>query len=170
MLVHTVEHYYHAVVEGKEPKTDGERVRMVINAIRRAQKKIEGSFAACVAFPDLPGIFAMKSGSSLYAGKGSDAAGDFIVVSSDLTSVLSKTRFLIPLAEGEVIYFTEQDYLVFSLHDDTEHRPGLSTTSWKSTRKSYSRSSRGTGPSARRSSSTCSSCTRSSICKSWMQP
>jgi glucosamine 6-phosphate synthetase-like amidotransferase/phosphosugar isomerase protein len=125
MLVHTVEHYYHAVVEGKEPKTDGERVRMVINAIRRAQKKIEGSFAACVAFPDLPGIFAMKSGSSLYAGKGSDAAGDFIVVSSDLTSVLSKTRFLIPLAEGEVIYFTEQDYLVFSLHDDTEHRPGL---------------------------------------------
>ncbi len=60
-------------------------------------------------------MVAVKSGSSLYAGLGSDAHGDFVVVSSDLTSVLSKTRMLIPLAEGEGIWFTEREYLVFSL-------------------------------------------------------
>lgn len=125
MLVHTVEHYYHNAVVGRLPETGEDKVKAAIEAIRRAQAKVEGSFAACVAFPDLPGIFAMKSGSSLYAGKGSDTAGDFIVVSSDLTSVLAKTRYLIPLQEGEGIYFTESEYLVFSLHQDREHRPGL---------------------------------------------
>jgi glucosamine 6-phosphate synthetase-like amidotransferase/phosphosugar isomerase protein len=56
---------------------------------------------------------------------GSDEDGEFIVVSSDLTSVLAKTRFLIPLVEGQGIYFTASDYFVFSLHDGQRCRPGL---------------------------------------------
>jgi glucosamine 6-phosphate synthetase-like amidotransferase/phosphosugar isomerase protein len=47
------------------------------------------------------------------------------VVSSDLTSVLSKTRFLIPLSEGEGVYFTSTDYKVFSLREDKESAPEL---------------------------------------------
>ena len=84
-----------------------------------------GSYAACVSVPDIEGIFAVKAGSSLYAGKGSDEDGDFILVSSDLTSVLAKTRFLIPLLEGQGIYFGADDYFVFSLLDGSRSRPGL---------------------------------------------
>ncbi len=125
MLVHVVEHYYDETTRGRRPRTDAARIKAMIRAIRKAERKVEGSYAACVAFPDLPGVFAMKSGSSLYAGKGSDNAGEFIVVSSDLTSVLSKTRYLIPLSEGEGIYFTHAEYKVFSLTRSGEKVPGL---------------------------------------------
>lgn len=125
MIVHEVEHYYDGIVRRNPPKTDEERIQATIEAIRRTDRKAEGSYAACLGFPDFPGIFAVKSGSSLYAGKGTDAAGDFVVVSSDLTSVLSKTRFLIPLAEGEGLYFTHNDYRVFSLSNGATHKPAL---------------------------------------------
>ena len=88
---------------------------LLMDAARQADAKADGSYAAAFADPRVPGVVAVKSGSSLYAGIGSDAHGDFVVVSSDLTSVLSKTRMLIPLAEGEGIWFTERDYLVFTL-------------------------------------------------------
>jgi len=106
------------------PPPDG--VLIMVDAIRRAEALAEGSYAAAVADPLLPGVFAVKSGSSLYAGLGSDGRGDFVVVSSDLSSVLSKTRALIPLAEGEGIWFTERDYLVFSLRGEASFsRPRL---------------------------------------------
>lgn len=88
---------------------------LLIHAVRQADAKAEGSYAAAFCDPAVPGVVAVKSGSSLYAGIGTDAHGDFVVVSSDLTSVLSKTRMLIPLAEGEGLWFTEREYLVFSL-------------------------------------------------------
>ncbi len=125
MLVHEVEHYYDRLSAQGTPSSDEQRVQLMVRAIRRAQRRIRGSYAACVAFPDLPGIFAMKSGSSLYAGKGSDEYGPFILVSSDLTSVLSKTRYLISLSEGEGIYFTDNDYFVFSLGEDRQWQPKL---------------------------------------------
>jgi glucosamine 6-phosphate synthetase-like amidotransferase/phosphosugar isomerase protein len=90
-------------------------VLRMIDALRKAEALMEGSYAASIADPKLPGIFAIKSGSSLYAGIGSDSSGNFIVVSSDLTSVLSKTRALIPLSEGEGLWFTHDNYLVFNL-------------------------------------------------------
>ena len=79
-----------------------------------------GSYAACFTVPGLDGIFAIKSGSSLYAGQGHDENGPFVVVSSDLTSILAKTRYLIPLQEGEGLYFTHDDYLLFSLSTEKE--------------------------------------------------
>jgi len=88
---------------------------LLMDAARKADARAEGSYAAAFADPKVPGVVAVKSGSSLYAGIGHDAQGDFVVVSSDLTSVLSKTRLLIPLAEGEGIWFTERHYLIFSL-------------------------------------------------------
>jgi len=125
MLVHVVEHEYDELARERPPADDAAKIALVIDAIRRTQHRVEGSYAACLAFPDLPGVFAIKAGSSLYAGQGSDAHGAFVVVSSDLTSVLSKTRFLIPLSEGEGLYFTEDDYRVFSLTAARESKPGL---------------------------------------------
>ncbi len=125
MLVHLIEHFYASLIGHKKNPDLYEKLELFKQAIRKAEKKAIGSYAACISAPDFPGVFAIKSGSSLYAGKGQDAGGEFIVVSSDLTSVLSKTRFLIPLSEGEAIYFTHNDYMVFSLSENTEHKPGL---------------------------------------------
>jgi glucosamine--fructose-6-phosphate aminotransferase (isomerizing) len=125
MLVHVVEHFF-AEEGGLDPALDAERRReAALRAIRRADAAVVGSYAACIALPGIPGVFAMKAGSSLYAGKGADAGGEYVVVSSDLTSVLSKTRALIPLAEGEGLYFTHADYVVFSLREPRESRPPL---------------------------------------------
>lgn len=126
MVVHLVEHFYYGLMIKSKPETNDQKIALMIKAIRKAQKMIEGSYAACVTLPEIPGVFAIKAGSSLYAGKGSDSAGNFIVVSSDLTSVLSKTRFLIPLVEGDGIYFDNENYKVFSLTEDKEWIPKLS--------------------------------------------
>jgi glucosamine--fructose-6-phosphate aminotransferase (isomerizing) len=125
MLVHLVEHFYHEQLTPRREHSPATRVDDLLQAIRRANQKAVGSYAACITAPDIEGIFAVKAGSSLYAGKGSDEDGDFILVSSDLTSVLAKTRFLIPLAEGQGVYFTASEYFVFSLHDGSRSVPGL---------------------------------------------
>ncbi len=95
------------------PLDDG--VLLLIDAVRKAEAEAEGSYAAAVADPQLPGVVAIKSGSSLYAGMGTDADGGFVVVSSDLSSVLTKTRLLIPLAEGEGLWYDHDRYVVFNL-------------------------------------------------------
>lgn len=125
MLVHLVEHFYHEGLGQRKKSAAPGRVDDLLQAILRANQKAQGSYAACISAADIEGIFAVKAGSSLYAGKGSDENGDFIVVSSDLTSVLAKTRFLIPLLEGQGIYFTASDYFVFSLADGKRSLPGL---------------------------------------------
>ena len=104
-------------LSGGSPDTP-DAALLLIDAARRANARAEGSYAAAFADPQAKGIVAVKSGSSLYAGVGHDAQGEFIVVSSDLTSVLSKTRMLIPLAEGEGLYFTENSWLLFTLHGE----------------------------------------------------
>ncbi len=125
MLVHLIEHFYHEQLSLSKKHTPLTRVDDLLQAILRANRKAQGSYAACVSAPDIEGIFAVKAGSSLYAGKGSDEDGDFILVSSDLTSVLAKTRFLIPLVEGQGIYFSAGEYFVFSLQDGSRSVPGL---------------------------------------------
>jgi len=96
-----------------------DEVLLIIDAIRKAEEEADGSYAAAIADPQVPGVFAIKSGSSLYAGMGKDADGNFVVVSSDLTSVIAKTPMLIPLAEGEGVWYTNDRYLVFTLHGET---------------------------------------------------
>jgi glucosamine 6-phosphate synthetase-like amidotransferase/phosphosugar isomerase protein len=130
IIVHLVEEHYAANLASPDAPREAMRaayaasglktgvpdgVLLMIDAIRKAEGLAEGSYAAAVADPRVEGVFAIKSGSSLYAGLGKDGAGDFVVVSSDLTSVLSKTRALIPLSEGEGLWYTDKDYLVFSL-------------------------------------------------------
>jgi len=130
MLVHLIEEHYAEILKSDTEaskhahalyKKAGIRADLsiqhcaMIEAIRRAESEAIGSYAACVADPDIDGVFAIKSGSSLYAGIGSDAHGSFVVVSSDLSSVLSKTKILIPLLEGQGIWYNHMSYVVFSL-------------------------------------------------------
>ena len=97
----------------------------MIEAIRQGSCKIRGSYAAVIVDPVLEEAYAIKSGSSLYVGKGADDTGDFILTSSDLSAVLSLTRILIPLSEGEFIHFDNADWTVYSLTDPhlAERRP-----------------------------------------------
>jgi glucosamine 6-phosphate synthetase-like amidotransferase/phosphosugar isomerase protein len=141
IIVHLVEEEYAANLAAPDAPTEAmraayaasglkggvpDKVLLMIDAIRKAEGLAEGSYAAAVADPAVEGVFAIKSGSSLYAGLGADSNGDFIVISSDLTSVLSKTRSLIPLAEGEGLWFTDKEYLVFSLGGEASFsRPRL---------------------------------------------
>lgn len=97
----------------REGVPDG--VLRMIDALRKAQVLAGGAYSAVVADPDLPGIFAINSGSSLYAGVGRDEYGGFVITSSDLTSVLSKTRSLIPVSEGEGLWFSGSGPILFSL-------------------------------------------------------
>ncbi|MDP2876697.1 MAG: SIS domain-containing protein [Holophaga sp.] len=127
MITHLAEHFYaenvanpipvleacHAVLKPGAAIPDS--AFLLMDAARKANAQAEGSYAAAFADPHGMGVVAVKSGSSLYAGIGTDAFGEFVVVSSDLTSVLSKTRMLIPLAEGEGIWFTEREYVIFKL-------------------------------------------------------
>ncbi len=130
MITHLVEDFYAAAKADPGPVLAAARsglaaagltppipdgALLLIHAVRQADAKAEGSYAAAFCDPAVPGVVVVKSGSSLYAGLGTDAHGEFVVVSSDLTSVLSKTRMLIPLTEGEGLWFTEREYLVFSL-------------------------------------------------------
>jgi glucosamine 6-phosphate synthetase-like amidotransferase/phosphosugar isomerase protein len=125
MLVHVVEHMFADELEAAGNPTGAARFEAALSAIRRAKKTIEGSWAAVVSLPGIDGVFAMKAGSSLYAGRGSDAAGEFAVASSDLTSVLAKTRFLIPLAEGEGVHLRHDGYAVFSFDGGDVRVPPL---------------------------------------------
>ncbi len=129
IIVHLAEHHYAAnlahpgevIARGKAAAQEAgiqdipDGVVLMADAIRKAEAEAEGSYAAAVADPQLAGCFAIKSGSSLYAGLGEDGDGSFIVVSSDLSSVLAKTRQLIPLSEGEGLWYTHDRYIVFTL-------------------------------------------------------
>lgn len=130
IVVHLVEDHYAANLSAPEAALGAmrrawaasglkdeppEAVLLLMDAVRKAEAEAEGSYAAAVADPRVPGVFAIKSGSSLYAGAGADDSGPFVVVSSDLSSVLTKTRMLIPLAEGEGLWYDHERYLVFSL-------------------------------------------------------
>lgn len=133
MITHLAEHFYALGLADPAPIVDAARAALasagidldltdtallLIEGARQAKAKAEGSYAAAFCDPASPGVVAVKAGSSLYAGIGTDENGEFVVVSSDLTSVLSKTPMLIPLAEGQGIWFTERTYVIFSLADE----------------------------------------------------
>lgn len=109
MLVHTIEHFFAiALKKLKDPLNREQRYGALKKAILEASKKIIGSFAAVVADPVTELMACVKAGSSLYMGEGSDKAhGGFILASSDLASVLTMTKILYPIKEGEFALYTD---------------------------------------------------------------
>lgn len=108
MVVHLVEHYFAAALE----ETD-DRDAAMRQAVVRASRQLEGSFAAVVVDPVTRRLCAIKRGSSLYFGVGQDEHGDaFAIASSDLSSVLKRTHVLVGLKEGEYVQFDAKGHEV----------------------------------------------------------
>ncbi len=121
MLVHTVEHYFDTYLE-KHPDnmhSDHEtRKECMRKAIISASEKVVGSYAAVIVDPVTEISYAIKAGSSLYAGKGtSDDNNNFILLSSDLTAILKFTKNVIDLKEGTFIEYKSDTYQVFAFKD-----------------------------------------------------
>jgi glucosamine 6-phosphate synthetase-like amidotransferase/phosphosugar isomerase protein len=119
MVVHTVEHFFAAelaalpVGESAAPRA---RQRAMRRALSTAAAHLKGSYAAVVIDPVTLTAWAIKQGSSLYFGFGTDAEfGNFCIASSDLSSVLKLTRVLLPLSEGQFIEFSAAGYQAYAL-------------------------------------------------------
>lgn len=110
MLIHTIEHFFAIELNKlKNDKDARQRYAALKTAIIAASEKITGSFAAVVADPVTELMACIKAGSSLYMGEGAhDGKGRFIIASSDLASVLSMTKTLYPVKEGEFALYTDR--------------------------------------------------------------
>jgi glucosamine 6-phosphate synthetase-like amidotransferase/phosphosugar isomerase protein len=116
MLIHTIEHFFALELQFKDAANPAVREKAMRNAIIKAGKKAVGSFAAIVVDPVTRVVTAIKAGSSLYLGRGSDPiGGDFVIASSDLASVLQLTRILIPIKEKEFAVFSPNQFDLFDL-------------------------------------------------------
>lgn len=118
MLVHLVEHHARLQLDAGAAGLD-EAVRKGIVA---AAAEMDGSYAAIIVVPGTGTSFAVKSGSSLYAGLGEHPDEDgrpnrFFVASSDLTAVLGETRMLLPLRKGQFVEYTAERFQVWALCD-----------------------------------------------------
>lgn len=121
MLVHTVEHFFAEELKFKNIHDHSIRYKALIAAIREAYKKVTGSFAAIIVDPVTKNVAAIKSGSSLYIGQGQDPdSGYFSIASSDLASVLSLTKILVPIKEGEFSIFNGNSFHMFELSTANE--------------------------------------------------
>ncbi len=97
----------------RECMPDG--VLRMIDAIRKADALIEGSYAAVMADPRLPGIFAVQSGEELLAARNADELGDYSIVVSDAASILKATDMPEPLPEGQGVWCTGKSFVTFNL-------------------------------------------------------
>ncbi|MCG2761269.1 MAG: SIS domain-containing protein, partial [Candidatus Delongbacteria bacterium] len=120
MLVHTVEHYFDMYLErynDEEQRNKEIRRDCMKKAILSSSEKIVGSYAAVIVDPVTEISYAIKAGSSLYAGKGAIDDNNFILLSSDLTAILKFTKNIIDLKEGTFIEYTSDEYQVYSFKD-----------------------------------------------------
>jgi len=117
MLVHCVEHFFAIELTKGDHKDAKFRYDALKKAIIDANKKITGSFAAVIIDPVTENMVAIKAGSSLYMGQGHDVVGgSFIMVSSDLASVLSQTKILIPINENEFCMFNDKAFTLYNIN------------------------------------------------------
>lgn len=112
MVVHTVEHFFARELA----RSPGERRAAMRRAVVAAAERLQGSFAAVIVDPVTRVAWAIKQGSSLYFGIGSDKTGGrFAIASSDLSSVLKLTRVVVPLAEGELVEYEPGGHQVYAI-------------------------------------------------------
>lgn len=121
MVVHMIEHHFAAELEALAPAERGDEAQRrtaMRRAIVAAHAALEGSFAAVVVDRRTRVVWAIKAGSSLYAGLGEDPEhGAFAIASSDLSCVLRMTRRLVPMQRGEFVEMTHDAITVYSLSD-----------------------------------------------------
>jgi glucosamine 6-phosphate synthetase-like amidotransferase/phosphosugar isomerase protein len=130
MVVHTVEHFFArelkqvATRAGDADTNAGMRCRAMRRALLSAAANLEGSFAAVIVDPVTHVMWAVKQGSSLYFGLGTDPVGGrFAIASSDLSSVLKLTRIIVPIIEGEFVEYAPLRHQIYSIEDRTVRTP-----------------------------------------------
>ena len=124
MVVHTVEHFFARELERSPEKDASARRRCMRAALLTAATKLEGSFAAVIVDPVTRVMWAVKQGSSLYFGVGTDAVGGpFAIASSDLSSVLKLTRVVVPISEGEFVEYEPGSHTIYAIVDRTLKTP-----------------------------------------------
>lgn len=133
MVVHSIEHGFAAALdalpaaERAEPAVRREVMRAAIVA---AAERIKGSFAAVMVDRPSQGVWAIKAGSSLYAGVGVDPKGGaFAIASSDLSCVLKMTDQLVGLQRGEFAELVPGGVAVYGLADGAPRERPVATSS-----------------------------------------
>lgn len=95
-------------------------------AVRKALREVRGAYAIATIFEKEPDkLIAAKLGSPLVVGQGN---GEFFVA-SDIPAMLSHTREMIFLDDGEVVVFTNQDMKVTTLSGSIRDKE-VKTITW----------------------------------------
>jgi glucosamine 6-phosphate synthetase-like amidotransferase/phosphosugar isomerase protein len=117
MLVHLIEHIYDdELASGRHGSPEAAMRQAVVTAAGR----VEGAYAAIIVIPETGTSYAIKAGSSLYAGIGVlDEAepNPFFLASSDLTAVLGQTRMILPLRRGQFVEYRADSYQVYAYEE-----------------------------------------------------
>lgn len=123
--------------KGKEPisQTDTEIAAMVIDdcytgdpeaAIRKAITKLEGAYAFCIMFADIPEvIYAVRNGSPLVAAHSNQGS----IVASDMVALVSYTKHYFVLEEGHIAKMTKDEILVKNENNEI-YGPHIHHISW----------------------------------------
>ena len=123
--------------KGKEPisQTDTEVAAMVIDdcytgdpeaAIRKAITKLEGAYAFCIMFADIPEvIYAVRNGSPLVAAHSNQGS----IVASDMVALVSYTKHYFVLEEGHIAKMTKDEILVKNENNEV-YGPHIHHISW----------------------------------------
>lgn len=116
-------------------QTDSEIAAMVINdcykgdpeaAIRKAIRKMEGSYGFCIMFSDLPEtIFAVRNGSPLVASHSDKGS----IIASDMVALVSYTKQYFVLKEGHIARLTKDEIIVTD-EDGEIYGPHIHHISW----------------------------------------
>lgn len=108
----------HIVEDYKNLKND------MIDAILLAIKELEGDYAFIITDIKEDRMFAVKKGSSLFFGKGTN----FTCVSSDLASILDHTKEILILNDGEMIEFGSDYYILRDTKNGNEIKRKITKT------------------------------------------
>ncbi|MGY5861572.1 MAG: glutamine--fructose-6-phosphate transaminase (isomerizing) [Candidatus Thorarchaeota archaeon] len=103
LCVHAVDKYF-------------EKTGDMFEAVRLSTHDLKGAFAYTVGRADTKEIYAVKMGSSLVAGVGTDET----IVSSDLPSILPVTNRVIYLQDGEMVVLRHDGVKVYRVEDGKE--------------------------------------------------
>jgi glucosamine--fructose-6-phosphate aminotransferase (isomerizing) len=103
LCVHAVDKYF-------------EKTGDMFEAVRLSTHDLKGAFAYAVGRADTKEIYAVKMGSSLVAGVGTDET----IVSSDLPSILPVTNRVIYLQDGEMVVLRPEGVKVYRVEDGKE--------------------------------------------------
>lgn len=117
------------LIEEELEKTEGEgdKTFAFLSAVREAVKQLKGSYAIVCLWEGAPGvIIAARYGSPLLVGVGNGE----VCVGSDLNAILSITKQVILLNDGEVALITQNEVKVFNL-DGEEKQTTVHRIDWE---------------------------------------